>query len=99
MQKLGIVRNMINQESLQAGGATRDQRVVDELCTILKRGCTLEEFKKATSEFMQQQTLNEDPREEKKASEDDHIIHHEIDDSFFSTIGVHGWSVLHAACT
>jgi hypothetical protein len=46
LQKLGIVRNMINQETM--GETDRDKIVVDELCNMLKRGaCSLPEFKKA----------------------------------------------------
>lgn len=75
MQKLGIVRNMINQES--AGGATRDQLVMDELCSILKKGCTLQEFKNAAAEFS--------APEERKASDEPPA---DIDNEFFSTIGL-----------
>lgn len=80
MQKLGIVRNMINQ---QESGSTRDQMVMDELCSLLKRGCTLEEFKNAAQEFMTQ--------EESDAPD--------IDNEFFSLIGLQGWSAIHSACS
>lgn len=90
MQKLGIVRNMINQESLQIGAAKRDQIVVDELCNMIRKGCTLAEFKKAAKEFM-----NTD--EERK--EGDVSPQQEIDLEFFSTLGTQGWSALHAAVT
>jgi hypothetical protein len=80
MQKLGIVRNLINQESLQAGAANRDQIVIDELCNMIRKGCTLDEFKKATREFMIQP---EAPHEENKEGEVTPPAMQEIDNEFF----------------
>ena len=51
MQKLGLMRNMINKEALAVGGATKDQKYVDELCNIIRKGCSLVEFKNACIEF------------------------------------------------
>lgn len=56
MQKLGIVRDMINQESLLQT-ASRNQIVVDELCNLIRKGCSLVEFKKASQEFMMGEEL------------------------------------------
>lgn len=42
-------------------GINRDKLVVDELCNILKKGCDVEEFKRA---------INELTKEEEKKEED-----------------------------
>lgn len=81
---------MINQEVLQHTGAiNRDQMVVDELTNIIKRGCTLEDFKKGCQELLQVEELKDG--EERK--------HIDIEKRFFETIGTSGWSVLHSACS
>jgi hypothetical protein len=44
------MRNLINQEALQAGAAgldNREEKYVDELCNIIRKGCTLNDFKNA----------------------------------------------------
>ena len=55
---------------------------------MINKGCTLVEFKKAASEFTM--------AEERKGTDE---LAPEIDNEFFSTIGLQGWSSIHAACT
>lgn len=74
------------------GGASKDQKYVDELCNILRKGCSLLEFKNACIEFH-----SKDQEEEVKAG--DTVQQPEIDNEFFSVIGTLGWSVIHAACS
>jgi hypothetical protein len=44
LQKLGIVRNAIQYE-VGSNNADRDAIVVDELCNIIIKGCSLSQFK------------------------------------------------------
>lgn len=75
--------------------------MVDELCNMIKRGCSLGEFKKACQELMSQQ----DSQQEEKKDDGGLGLRMglgeptEIDNEFFSTIGTQGWSVLHSACS
>jgi len=67
--------------------------VVDELCNVIMKGCTLDDFKKAIKELLQ----NEE--EEKKESENKEEIK-EFDEKFdYSTIGTKGWNMIHKACS
>jgi len=69
--------------------------VVDELCNVIKKGCTLDEFKRAMSELLQPE-IND--QEEEKIMRKNTAIP-AIQEFDFSLIGTQGWSVLHQACT
>lgn len=41
-------------------GFNRDKLVVDELCNIIKKGCTLDEFKRAITELTMEEEKKDD---------------------------------------
>jgi hypothetical protein len=41
------MRNMINLEAQETGVAIKEKKYVDELCNIIRKGCTLNDFKNA----------------------------------------------------
>lgn len=60
---------------------------------MLMKGCSLDEFKKATKELLQ--TGDE---EEKKESDDRKF--NDFDQDFdYSTLGTKGWNIIHKACS
>jgi len=61
--------------------------VIDELCNIIRKGCTLDEFKKACTE------LSQKDQEESKTGD----LQKDLENEFYSIVGTQGWSVLHAA--
>jgi hypothetical protein len=74
---------------------------VDELCNIIRNGCTLLDFKNASKEF---HIKTADDKEEMKAGDTSSRAyaennHQEIDNEFFSIIGTQGWGIIHAACS
>ena len=59
---------------------------MDELCNLIRKGCSIDEFKKASSEFMQTEKL--DQEETKGADDHSHQLkNYDIDNDFFQTIG------------
>lgn len=74
-------------------GFSRDKLVVDEICNIIKKGCTLQEFKRAVEEL----TQNEETKDE-EFKKDGNLTHNKSNFDF-STIGNNGWSILHTACS
>ncbi len=54
--KQNINNNFVNSQS----GLNRNTLVVDELCNVIKKGCTLEEFKRAMMELLQEESKEND---------------------------------------
>lgn len=86
LQKLGIVRNILNSE-VQGPDQNKDQKIVDELCNAIKQGFNLKEFK-----YFCQQIFSVDAKGNPKANSENFNFN-------FETIGSQGWNCLHVACT
>lgn len=75
-------------------GLNRDKLVVDELCNVIMKGCTLDEFKKAITELLQ--TGEEEKKEDDGGQGGADGNQHDFD---FSTIGTKGMNMIHKACS
>ncbi len=80
------MRTTIHQQTIQ-GQAVSEEKIVDELCSIIRKCCSLKEFV-----FYCKHLLNEEQTITDKEEDLDVRMN-------FDVVGAKGWNCLHAACS